>query len=508
MAAPDDVAHAMISYIRENRTEVERLHGLLEKAGVPVWRDLKKLKPGVDWKQEIRTAIRSDAFAFLPCFSRELSEREKSVMWEELTIAVEEFRQRAPGKAWMFPVRLDDTPLPYVNLGGGRTLETLQYVDLFGESYTEAMIELVTAVRAAMGLDSSPTADVTQAVVNEASTERRPALLRETTKKLLLDATHRIQLDDLITGEARRVVRIVDDAKTIEYTGPTENSAMSIAAAEVARHLWREVEPFCWSLQVAVRYTDDVAQLKPWAAALQAMAARATVPRNGYEMLTATRFIPALAATFTGSLAAVSQGNWAALKALTVDATVHAPYQEGSAQPVIELVTPWAPFSSMGDDVQQLLAYGETKGEDFATVAATLRKPGGRGGLLTPTADWLHAVLRPIFEEQFVDEDSYDRAFDRTEIMLGMVSQHVAGQRAARHPDHAWRNHSSWFGRSTWRSRHHLSSALPDVAAELDAEQDAWAPLRVGLFNGSRDDAEAALTAYAKDFQERRSRQL
>lgn len=363
MAAPDDVAHAMISYIRENRTEVERLHGLLEKAGVPVWRDLKKLKPGVDWKQEIRTAIRSDAFAFLPCFSRELSEREKSVMWEELTIAVEEFRQRAPGKAWMFPVRLDDTPLPYVNLGGGRTLETLQYVDLFGESYTEAMIELVTAVRAAMGLDSSPTADVTQAVVNEASTERRPALLRETTKKLLLDATHRIQLDDLITGEARRVVRIVDDAKTIEYTGPTENSAMSIAAAEVACHLWREVEPFCWSLQVAVRYTDDVAQLKPWAAALQAMAARATVPRNGYEMLTATRFIPALAATFTGSLAAVSQGNWAALKALTVDATVHAPYQEGSAQPVIELVTPWAPFSSMGDDVQQLLANGETKGK-------------------------------------------------------------------------------------------------------------------------------------------------
>jgi len=150
------------------------------------------------------------------------------------------------------------------------------------------------------------------------------------------------------------------------------------------------------------------------------------------------------------------------------------------------------------------LAYAATKGEDFASIAATLRKPGGRAGLRTPAADWLHAVLRPIFEEQFVDADSYAREFDRTEIMLGLISQHVAGQRAARNPDFAWRNHSSWFGRSTWRSQNYLSSALNDVAAELDSQGALWAPLRAGLFSGSRDEAAAALTAYTKDFQERR----
>jgi len=330
MAASDDVAHALISYVHENTAAIERLHGLLERAGVPVWRDRDKLKPGMDWKQEICTAISSGAFAFLPCFSKELSERDKAFMYEELTVAVEEFRRRAPGKPWMFPVRLDDTPLPYMDLGAGRTLETLQYVDLFGDSYTEAAITLVTAVRAAMGLDAAASADVTQAVVDEASTERRPVLLRDATKELLLDPVRRIQLDDLVTGEARRVVRVIDDEKTTEYTGASEHQALTIAAAETARRLWLEVEPFCWSLQVAVRYVGDVSQLRPWTAGLQAMTARAAVRRDGHETLTATRYIPALAATFTGALAAVSQQNWAALKALTLETTAHAPFGGGS----------------------------------------------------------------------------------------------------------------------------------------------------------------------------------
>ncbi|NAZ84588.1 toll/interleukin-1 receptor domain-containing protein [Kineococcus indalonis] len=504
MAATADAPHALISYVGENIEAVERLHGLLEKAGIPVWRDQRKLRPGMDWKQEIVTAIRSGAFAFLPCFSKELSERDKTVMNEELTIAVEEFRSRAPGKPWMFPVRLDDTPLPYWDLGAGRTLETLQYVDLFGDNYAEEAVRLVTAVRAAMGLDTAAAVDVTRAVVDEANAERRPSLLRDATKELLLDPARRIQLDDLVMSEARRVVQVINDEETTRYTGTSEHLAVTIAAAQVAQRLWSEVEPFCWSLQVAVRYISDPSQLRPWTAALQAMTAGATVIRGGYETIEGTRYIPALAATFTGALAAVAQQNWTAFKALTLETTAHSPYEVTSARPVIELVSPYKPFPSHPDDVAQLLAYSATTGEDFASIASTLRRPGGRPGLYTPPADWLHAVLRPIFEEQFVDAESYAREFDRTEVMLGLVSQQVAHERYANDPERSWLNHSSWFGRSTWRGRRARTSAVDDIAAELASQGQSWAPLRAGLFNGSQDEAEAAITAYAEHFQRMR----
>lgn len=85
-------------------------------------------------------------------------------MNEELTLAVEEFRQRPPGATWMIPVRFDDGPVPEWDLGAGRTLDDLNYSDLFGESYPENGARLVTAINRIFGAEVSDPATVRAAV--------------------------------------------------------------------------------------------------------------------------------------------------------------------------------------------------------------------------------------------------------------------------------------------------------------------------------------------------------
>jgi TIR domain len=101
--------HAFISYVREDTQAVDKLQSVLEAAGVRVWRDnTADLWPGQDWRTRIRQAITADALAFIACFSRNSVRRGKTYQNEELTLAVEQVRQRQPSDSWLIPVRLDD----------------------------------------------------------------------------------------------------------------------------------------------------------------------------------------------------------------------------------------------------------------------------------------------------------------------------------------------------------------------------------------------------------------
>ncbi|WP_148222647.1 toll/interleukin-1 receptor domain-containing protein [Rhodococcus opacus] len=128
--------HVFISYVKEDQQQVDQLCKILDAAQIPYWRDRTSLAPGDNWKAKIRDAIRSGALIFLACFSDNSRARPKTVMNEELTLAVEEFRQMAPGVTWLIPVRFDDGKIPGWDLGAGRVLGDLNYVDLFGANYT------------------------------------------------------------------------------------------------------------------------------------------------------------------------------------------------------------------------------------------------------------------------------------------------------------------------------------------------------------------------------------
>ncbi len=119
-----------ISYVRENRKIVDRLCQELRVNGIQVWLDRNDIGPGSRWKRAIRQAIQEGAF-FIACFSREYNERDGTYMNEELTIAIEELRQRPIDQAWFIPVKLNECEIPDRDIGGGETLRDLQYVNLY-----------------------------------------------------------------------------------------------------------------------------------------------------------------------------------------------------------------------------------------------------------------------------------------------------------------------------------------------------------------------------------------
>jgi tetratricopeptide (TPR) repeat protein len=143
--------HAFISYVREDGSRVDRLQRVLERSGIPVWRDTRDLWPGQDWRLEIRRAIVGDGLAFVACFSEHSEARVRSYQYEELRLAVDELRQRRPDLPWLIPVRFSECRLPEFDLGGGRTLDSLQRLDLFGERWDEQGERLVGAIRWVLG---------------------------------------------------------------------------------------------------------------------------------------------------------------------------------------------------------------------------------------------------------------------------------------------------------------------------------------------------------------------
>jgi tetratricopeptide (TPR) repeat protein len=138
--------HAFISYVREDAHRVDQLQRVLEDAGIRVWRDTADLWPGEDWRTKIRREITGNALAFIVCFSRRSIARTKSWQNEELTLAIEQLRLRNPDEPWLIPVRFDECDIPDRDIGGGRTLSSLQRADLIGESFNEGAARLVAAV--------------------------------------------------------------------------------------------------------------------------------------------------------------------------------------------------------------------------------------------------------------------------------------------------------------------------------------------------------------------------
>lgn len=143
--------HVFISYVREDSHRVDELQRALEDAGIPVWRDTANLWPGEDWRAKIRQAITDNALVFLACFSQGSLARGKSYQNEELVLAIEQLRQRPPERPWLIPVRLDDCEIPNRDIGGGRTLASIQRADLFGDRSEDAASRLVTTVLRILG---------------------------------------------------------------------------------------------------------------------------------------------------------------------------------------------------------------------------------------------------------------------------------------------------------------------------------------------------------------------
>lgn len=125
-----EMRHVFISYCHENKDLVDRLCHTLISKGVDIWIDWDNLEPGIPWRQAIQKAIQHGDF-FIACFSKEYNVRDTSFMKEELSIAIEILQQNPFDRIWFIPVKLNDCQIPDIKIGEGRTLQELQYVNLY-----------------------------------------------------------------------------------------------------------------------------------------------------------------------------------------------------------------------------------------------------------------------------------------------------------------------------------------------------------------------------------------
>ncbi len=138
------MSHVFISYVRDDSEVVDRLVGELKRAGIEVWLDREKIRPGIRWQNAIEEAIEDGAF-FIACFSEAYSERDRTHMNEELTIAIEELRLRPSDRAWFIPVVLNKSTVPKRRIGGGEKLTDLQWVDLQTD-WNEGISKIVSVI--------------------------------------------------------------------------------------------------------------------------------------------------------------------------------------------------------------------------------------------------------------------------------------------------------------------------------------------------------------------------
>ncbi|GGP58657.1 hypothetical protein GCM10010287_29580 [Streptomyces variabilis] len=497
------IKHVFISYVREDSDHVDGLCAVLEAAQIPYWRDRKDLGPGDAWRAKVRAAIRDGSLVFLACFSNNSRAKEKSYMNEELTLAVDEFRQMPPGRVWLIPVRFDSGDVPDWDLGAGRVLSDLNYSDLFGKEHTAHAARLVTTINRLLG-EKRPDPATALAAVEQATSADRTDLLKRLTKEMLLEPSRRIELDDLVSQEVQRVLAVLNDKDRL--TGPLAgtNEEQIVRIAEEAQHLWTLSEPFCASLQVASRWGAPES-LMPWANGVRSFVAAANKPESGKPALIELRHLPGMVGVMTAALSCTSSGNWTNLKALVVDPSVRDRY-EHKPTPIIEATDPHKPFGSTTDWVTNALARAITTGRDLDDSLKDFTERRN-GKYHTPVAEWLHHLLRPIFSDQWPDDDAYSAEFDRAEVVLGVLEQDVVNVRAAANPERRSWGRSHWFGRSTWRSQSH-GNPVADLLHEFETQGAQWGALKAGLFGGDEDRARAALEAYQTSFNDLVSRRL
>jgi hypothetical protein len=73
-----------LSYVREDELLVVRLAEDLASHGAKVWRDRESIRPGTFREESIRAAIEGGTY-FVPCFSRQYRDRERTRLPSRMT---------------------------------------------------------------------------------------------------------------------------------------------------------------------------------------------------------------------------------------------------------------------------------------------------------------------------------------------------------------------------------------------------------------------------------------
>jgi hypothetical protein len=354
---------------------------------------------------------------------------------------------------------------------------------------------LVTTINRLMG-EKRPDTATALAAVEQATAADRTDLLKRLTKEMLLEPTRRIELDDLISQEVRRVLAVLKDEDRVAGPLIGTNEEKIVRIAEEAQSIWNLVAPFCASLHVAGRWGAPEL-LTPWATGIRSFVAASNVVTAGIEPFLKLRQLPGMVSIMTAALSCVASGNWLNLKTLVVDQYVRDRYEQKPLA-ILETTDPYRPFGDT-DWVANTLARATTTSRDLDDSLKDFTERRQRK-YAAPVAEWLHNVLRPIVADQLPDADSYSPEFDQAEIVLGVLAQDMANVRARDNSDGRSWVRSRWFARSVSQAGRGYRNPVADLVHEFDTQGVQWGPLRSGLFGGDEARARDALDKFQAEF--------
>ena len=196
--------HVFISYVHEDTEIAQRLCKIFQTFDINVWIDREQIKPGSTWKDAIRDAI-SDGSFYIACFSKAFHERSKCYMNEELTLAIEELRLRPTDQSWFIPVLIDETTVPNRRIGGGETLKSLQWVELY-RNWNDGIKRILSVL--------APQSAIVYELIQQ---------LKETSARVRIRATDKLgTLGSLAEEAVPSLIQLLDD----------ENDTVRAAAAD------------------------------------------------------------------------------------------------------------------------------------------------------------------------------------------------------------------------------------------------------------------------------------
>jgi hypothetical protein len=490
--------HAFVSYVREDSDAVEQLVSILQGASIPVWKDTEDLWPGEDWQLKIREAIEDGSLAFIACFSNNSVQKPKTYMNAELALAVEQIRLMKPGRVWLLPVRLDDCELPNFDLGGNRTLGSLQRIDLFGPKREANLARLVAAVMGIFGTSTTTPASVSAAISGSANRERGP-LLAEALKAGISDPGKQIELENRFLDEVRKTTQILkDDARFPSGGGSAPTVPTLVARVEEYDEL---VEPLTHAA-ITLGAWGDESHASLAARAMSSLSATTQNRYGGYAVFQNLRTYPALTVLYAGALGAVARNNGRMLTAFTTDPIVSI-NGRNSSLPVF--ITPWRPLADAEPAAHVLARVGIQGGDPEEYMRAFQQGTGPR--YHTPISEYMFARFNSLAAPYVLDDAEYEQLFHRTESLIALTELDWMANNSDTVNEYR-RSRSHWVGRHAHHERYMADNAGlgHDLLREIQSKQKAWWPVAAGMFGGDWKRAEAAAVAFIGNEAEERQR--
>ena len=106
---PPAAPAVFLSYAREDKAAAQRIADALVAAGIEVWFDQVELRGGDTWDAKIKKQIRECAL-FIPVISAHTQMRGEGYFRREWNLASQRLLDMAPGRPFLLPVAIDDTP--------------------------------------------------------------------------------------------------------------------------------------------------------------------------------------------------------------------------------------------------------------------------------------------------------------------------------------------------------------------------------------------------------------